>query len=96
MTALERVQRRRQAVEDVQTLFVEHLMLDVEPQDLDPDAPLFGSGHALDSIDAVELVVALENRFGVRLQESRVLSIPHLRTVNTVVDLVIAETQEAA
>ncbi|MBW2253301.1 MAG: acyl carrier protein [Deltaproteobacteria bacterium] len=83
------MRRRREMLQEVQELLVEHLYLDVEPRDLDPDAPLFGSGHGLDSIDAVEVVVALESRFGIQLQESRVLSVPHLRTVNRVVDHLI-------
>lgn len=90
MTLEQRVERRNRVVSEVQALLVEHLLLEVEPGDLDPDAPLFGSGHALDSIDAVEVVVALENRFGVTLQEERVLSVPVLRTINTVADLVLA------
>lgn len=81
--------RRAETVARIQQLLVDHLYLEVEPRDLDPDAPLFGSGHGLDSIDAVELVVGLENQFGVRLQESRVLSVPHLRTIHTLADLVL-------
>lgn len=86
------LETRIRTVAEVQSLLVEHLFLEVEPGDLDPDAPLFGSGHGLDSIDAVELVVAIESRYGIRLQESRVVSVPHLRTINTIVDLVLAET----
>jgi acyl carrier protein len=89
MTALE---RRADVTHRVQKLLVDHLFLEVEPRDLDPDAPLFGSGHGLDSIDAVEIVVALESTFGVRLQEDRIVSVPHLRTVNTIVDHVLAVT----
>jgi len=91
VTLEEAVAHRSRVVADVQSLLVDHLLLEVEPGDLDPDAPLFGSGHGLDSIDAVEIVVAVENRFRVKLQEQRVLSIPHMRTVNTIADLVIAE-----
>ncbi|MCB9684863.1 MAG: acyl carrier protein [Alphaproteobacteria bacterium] len=91
----ERLARRTAAVDEVQRLLVEHLLLEVEPHDLDPDAPLFGSGHGLDSIDAVEVAVALENRFGVRMHESRVESVPHLRTINTIVDLVLARQELA-
>lgn len=90
MTPREQLERRAQVLARVQQMIVDQLFLEVEPGDLDPDAPLFGSGHGLDSIDAVELVVALEGQFGVRLQESRVASVPHLRTVNTLVDLVTA------
>lgn len=92
----ERLAQRTETVSRIQQMLVEHLFLEVEPRDLDPDAPLFGSGHALDSIDAVELVVALESRFGVRLQESRVLSVPHLRTINTLADLVLEHGAKVA
>lgn len=36
------------------------------------DAPLFGEGLGLDSVDALELVVALEKEFGVRIQSHEV------------------------
>ena len=42
---------------------------DVAPEDVDPDAPLFGEGLGLDSIDAVEIVVMLERRYGIRLTD---------------------------
>jgi len=37
---------------------------DVAPGDIEDDAPLFGEGLGLDSIDALELVVALEKTYG--------------------------------
>jgi acyl carrier protein len=41
---------------------------DMTPEDIDPKAPLFGaSGLGLDSIDALELIVLLEKRYGIRL-----------------------------
>lgn len=95
MSVQQALAARQETLDAVQELLVEHLYLEVEPRDLDPDAPLFGSGHGLDSIDAVELVVAIESRFGVRLQESRMLSVPHLRTINTLVDLVREHGGEA-
>ena len=42
------------------------------PLDIADDAPLFGEGLGLDSIDALELVVALEKEFGVRIQSHEV------------------------
>lgn len=86
--------KREDRLAAVQRMVVDRLYLEVDPADLDPDAPLFGSGHGLDSIDAVELIVALEEAFGVRLEEARIHAIRHLRTLNTVVDRVI--DQEAA
>jgi acyl carrier protein len=37
--------------------------------DIDDDAPLFGAGLGLDSLDALELAVALEDRFGVAVPD---------------------------
>lgn len=38
---------------------------DMAPEEIDNDAPLFGDGLGLDSIDALQLVVAMEKEFGV-------------------------------
>jgi len=41
---------------------------DITPEDIDPKTPLFGAGGlGLDSIDALELIVLLEKRYGIRL-----------------------------
>ena len=50
-------------------MIVESLRLDdVRPDDIEDGAPLFGEGLGLDSIDALELAVAIEKRFGVKIQ----------------------------
>ena len=41
---------------------------DVGEDDIDPQAPLFGDGLGLDSIDALELAIAIHKRFGVKLE----------------------------
>ena len=41
---------------------------EMTPDDIDADAPLFGDGLGLDSIDALELIVLLEKKYGIRLQ----------------------------
>ncbi len=40
---------------------------ELTPADIDENAPIFGTGLALDSIDALELIVMLERRYGIRL-----------------------------
>lgn len=53
-------------IQEVKEMLVESLMLKVRPEDIGNDTILFSpEGLALDSIDALELAVALEKRFGV-------------------------------
>ena len=40
---------------------------DVQPEDIENDAPLFGSGLGLDSIDALELIVMMEKNYGIKI-----------------------------
>ena len=40
---------------------------DMTAEDIDADAPLFGGGLGLDSIDALELIVLMEKQYGIRL-----------------------------
>lgn len=41
---------------------------EMSPEDIDENAPLFGDGLGLDSIDALELIVLLEKKYGIRLE----------------------------
>jgi len=53
-------------VEQVKHLIIDALRIEgMSPADIDSDAPLFGEGLGLDSIDALQLVVAMEKSFGV-------------------------------
>jgi acyl carrier protein len=58
---------------EIKTLLVEALDLrSKKPSDIGDDVPLFGEGLKLDSLDALQLAVALEERFGVELPEGEV------------------------
>jgi acyl carrier protein len=59
-----------QALEqELKELIVDSLMLeDVKPAEIESSAPLFVEGLGLDSIDALELAMAIEKRFGVKFQ----------------------------
>jgi acyl carrier protein len=53
----------------IKQLIVTSLNLDgVKPEMIDDEAPLFGEGLGLDSVDALELVVALEKEFGIKIK----------------------------
>ena len=55
--------------EELKQLLIETLDLeDMEPQDIDSQAPLFVDGLGLDSIDALELGVALQKRYGLKIE----------------------------
>jgi acyl carrier protein len=55
--------------EEVKELIVESLMLDdVKPETIVTDAPLFGEGLGLDSVDALELAMAIEQKWGVKIR----------------------------
>ncbi len=53
---------------EIAGLIVETLDLDIEPGRIEPEAPLFGAGLGLDSIDALELSLALSRTYGYRLR----------------------------
>jgi Phosphopantetheine attachment site. len=55
--------------EKLKKIIVEELNLEeIQPEDIEDDAPLFGEGLGLDSLDVVELVVLLEKHFGVEVK----------------------------
>jgi acyl carrier protein len=55
---------------EIKQLIIEALMLeDMTVSDIDSEAPLFIEGLGLDSIDALELAMALQERFGVQIQD---------------------------
>jgi acyl carrier protein len=57
----------------VKRLIVDNLHLDgLTPEMIDADAPLFGEGLGLDSVDALELVVAVEKEFGIKIKSNEI------------------------
>ena len=66
---------------------------DITPADIGDDMQLFGeAGLALDSIDALELVLALKKKYGVVLEANDEKSREHLRSVASLAALIKAHT----
>ena len=60
----------QQLEDQLKKLIVDTLALeDVEPASIETEAPLFGEGLGLDSIDALELALAIHTEFGVKTEE---------------------------
>jgi acyl carrier protein len=57
---------------ELKELIVSALNLeDITPEDIDSDEPLFGKGLGLDSIDGLELGVAIRKKYGIKVQGSK-------------------------
>ncbi len=64
---------KEKLITELKELIIKALKLeDIAPDDIDNEAPLFGEGLGLDSIDALELVVALEKTFGIKIPDEDV------------------------
>ena len=53
---------------EVAELIVTALNLDMPPADIEPDAPLFGEGLGLDSIDVLEIALVISKKYGFQLK----------------------------
>lgn len=56
-------------IDELKALLIEELNLeDISPDDIDASAPLFKDGLGLDSIDALELAVVLDKKYGIKIK----------------------------
>jgi acyl carrier protein len=75
---------------EVKELLATGLRLDVAPADIPDDSPIFGEGLGLDSIDALELVVLVEERFRVAIPDEDV-GREAFASVSALVDFILRE-----
>ena len=75
---------------EVKELLASGLRLEVRPADIPDDSPIFGEGLGLDSIDALELVVLVEERFRVSIPDEEV-GRRAFASVNALVDFILTE-----
>ena len=75
----------------IKSMMIENLMLKIAPEDIGDDTPLFSpEGLALDSIDALELAVAIEKNFGIATPSAEVAREAFV-SVNTIAAYVTAK-----
>lgn len=80
--------------EKLKVLLVDQLSLDdVEPDEIEDDAELFGEGLGLDSLDAVEIVVMLQRNFGMEVKDME-KSREVFRTISTLADYVYEKSED--
>lgn len=74
----------KELIKDVKQLIIETLELeDIEPADIADDEPLFVDGLGLDSIDALELGVAIKKAYNVKIDGDSDDSKKHFYSVNS-------------
>jgi acyl carrier protein len=77
----------------IKELIVNALELeDIRPENIVDSEPIFGEGLGLDSIDALELGVALKKKFGIKFSSENAENRKHFASVDSLAAYIIAET----
>ena len=70
--------------EDIKNLIIESLALEeITPDDIKDDEPLFNEGLGLDSIDALELGMAIKRKYNISMEEDKEVNKKYFYSVNT-------------
>lgn len=77
---------------EIKETIIQALQLeDIEPQNIVDSDPLFGEGLGLDSIDALELGVALKKKFGIKFSAESADNKKHFASVNALAEYISSE-----
>ena len=80
---------------DIKELIIKSLELeDITPADINDEDPLFGDGLGLDSIDALELGMALKNNYNIKLSSDKDENSEYFYSVKTIADFIRSNNRE--
>ena len=83
-----------QIIRQLKEQIIESLNLEeITPEEIDAEAPLFGDGLGLDSIDALEIILILEKNYGIRLENTTEAK-PHFYSVKTLAEYIVANQKK--
>ncbi len=79
--------KRLEITNKLKQMMINRLKLELDVNEIDNDAPLFGAGLGLDSIDALEIFVGVEQEFSISLKQNQ-----HeiFRSINSIVDYIFS------
>ena len=84
-----------QLIQELKEHLIEELNLEeITPEEIDAEAPLFGDGLGLDSIDALELGMALKRHFNLVLSANKEENVKHFYSVNTLAELIRSQKND--
>ncbi|MBG3129141.1 acyl carrier protein [Proteus mirabilis] len=88
----EKIEQRKKMLKRVKEGLIERLNLHKTINQIDDDTPLFGSGLKLDSVDATEIIVFLNDEFDIQVTEGD--DPYYMRTINSLTIFILNKLQE--
>ncbi|MGL5601093.1 MAG: phosphopantetheine-binding protein [Silvania sp.] len=83
----EKIDERKAILVTIKAEIIQRLNIQREEHQIDDDTPLFGNGLKLDSVDATEIIVLLDKKFNIQVEESDDPS--YMRSINSLASFVI-------
>jgi acyl carrier protein len=90
-TLQSQIDTRKAIIEPLKEELIKRLDLPYSPEDIHEDVSLLGAGLGLDSLDALEIVMAIEGKFAVKVPDGNPAI---LRSLNTIVDFILEEQEK--